>query len=185
MKRIIWIVVSTLIVGTINAQDKDVNDQIKLFQKLVLDVGATPLSASFGDNPQLTSYNFAIGYQIIERLDVRLNLDVLNNFEKNSEVNSSSYYYERLLGMSLGLSCIALKGKSDTFFKNTRLGFVGKFGAGISPESSEQESLFFDISARVYLGKIPYIGLGINHQITDIFNGSDFTSLYFTFGIDF
>lgn len=184
MKRIIWIVVSTLIVGNIYAQEKDLNDQIKLFQKLVLDVGATPLSTSFGDNPQMTSYNFTLGYQIIERLDVRLNLDILNIYEKNSQVNSPNYY-ERLMGMSIGLGCIALKGKSDTFFKNTRLGFVGKFGAGISPESSEQESLFFDISARAYLGKIPYIGLGINHQITDIFNGSDFTSLYFTFGIDF
>lgn len=184
MKRIIWIIVSTLIVGTINAQEKDANNQIKLFQKLVLDVGATPLSTSFGDNPQLTSYNFSIGYQIIERLDVRLNLDVLNNFEK-SKVNGSAYNYERLLGMSLGLGCTALKGKSDTFIKNTRLGFVGKFGAGINPDSSEQESLFFDIAARAYLGNIPYIGFGINHQITDIFNGSDFTSLYFTFGIDF
>jgi hypothetical protein len=185
MKKIILILVSTIIMCNLFAQKEDEIGQQKLFQKLVLDIGATPLSTSFGDNPQLTSYNFSIGYQVIKRLDVRLSLDLLNIFEENSEVNSNLNSYERLLGLSIGLGCIALKGKDDTFFKNTSLGFVGKFGAGIAPESREQESLFFDISARAHLGKTPYIGLGINHQITDIFMGEDFTSLYFTFGIDF
>jgi hypothetical protein len=185
MKKIILILVSTIIMCNLFAQKENEIGQQKLLQKLVLDIGATPLSTSFGNNPQLTSYNFSIGYQVIKRLDVRLNLDLLNIFEENSEVNNNLNYYEKLLGLSLGIGCNVLKGKEDSFFKNTSLGFVGKFGAGIAPESREQESLFFDISARAHLGKTPYIGLGINHQITDIFMGEDFTSLYFTFGIDF
>lgn len=180
MKKIIMILVSTLVIGNLLAQKEGEINQPKLFQKLVLDIGATPLSSSFGDNLQMTTYNFALGYQVIKRLDLRLNLDVLNIFEENINLN----YYERLLGLSFGIGCIAFYGKEETFFKNTSLGFVGKFGAGIEPQSRMQESLFFDISTRAYLGKTPYIGLGINYQITDIFMGADFASLYFTFGID-
>jgi len=184
MKRTIFLVISTLIMGNLHAQKKIETSQPKLFQKLVVDVGAVPLSTSFG-NPQMTSYIFSLGYQVIKRLDVRLNLDLFNVFDKNREVNSSSNYCERLFGLSLGLGYSALKGKGDTFFKNTNLGFVGKFGAGIISESREQESLFFDISARAHISTIPYIGLGINHQMYFSTIEPDLTSLYLAFGIDF
>lgn len=185
MKKFMLIFVFTLIIRTLLAQNTAENVQPKLFNKLVLDLGATPASISFGDNTQMTSYNFALGYQVIKRLDIRLNMDVMNFFDNNDQEGSNQKYYERLLGLSIGIGFIAIKGKEDSFFKNTNLGFVGKFGAGIEPASNEQKSLFFDISARAHLGKIPYFGLGINHQISDVFTGSDFTSLYFSFGIDF
>ena len=109
-------------------------------------------------------------------------MDVMNIFDKSDQGNNNSGYYERLLGLSFGIGAIVLKGKEDSFLKNTNLGFVGKSGAGIDPVSQEQESLFFDISARIHLGMVPYIAAGINRQITDVFMGKDFTSLYFSFG---
>jgi hypothetical protein len=186
MKRTYLIILPILVIGNLFAQEQDDIAQHKLLQKIVIDIGATPLSKSFGDNPHMTSYNFSLGYQINKRLDLRLNLDILNIFsEEINEWNRTLNIYERLLGPSIGIGFIAFNGKDDTFLKNKSLGFVGKFGVGIEPQSRMQESLFFDISTRAYLGKIPFIAIGINRQITDVFKGSDFTSLYLAFGINF
>jgi hypothetical protein len=185
MKRFLLIIVSTCIMINLNAQRFNETNYPKLFQKLVLDIGAIPFSASIGDNPNMSSYNFSLGYQVTKKLDVRINADVLYQFEYEPNSVPNIYLYDRILGLSLGANLIAFKGKSDTFLEKASFGIVGKFGAGVSPERLEQQSLFYDISFRTYLGNIPYLGLGINHQMYDSSFKTNFSSIYLSFGLDF
>jgi hypothetical protein len=181
MKRFFLIIVSTLIVLNLNAQKYTETNYPKLFQKLVLDIGAVPLSVPVNDNVRMSAYNFSLGYQFTKSLDIRLNADVFHQYKYMPHI---FYLYHRILGLSLGANFNAFKGKSGSFLEKTSLGFVGKFGVGVAPEM-EQESIFYDFSARTYFGNIPYVSLGINHQFYDSSYRSNLVSLYVSFGLDF
>lgn len=185
MKRFFLIIVSTCIMLNLSAQRYNETNYPKLFQKLVLDIGAIPFSAPIGDNPNMSSYNFSLGYQIAKKLDIRINADVLNQFEYKPRFIPDIYLYDKILDLSLGANLNAFNGKSDTFLEKASFGIVGKFGVGVSPEHLEQQSLFYDISFRTYLGNIPYLGLGINHQMYDSSYKSNLVSIYLSFGLDF
>lgn len=192
MKKSFLIFVSTIIMLSVSAQNEESTGVQKVFQKLVLDVGAAPFSKSIDDERQMYYYNFGLGYQVIKRVDVRLCIDIfdLHNsdyYESPFEYSRSEDACDRLWGMSLGVNYKAFKGKKGTFLDNTSVAFMGKFGTAITVKYSEQESWFYDFSTRLYIGRIPYFGVGINHQNFDTFFGedSDFTSLYLVFGMDF
>jgi hypothetical protein len=180
MKRFFLIIVSTLIVVNLNAQRYNDANYPKLFQKLVLDLGAIPLSVPVNDNVRMTAYNFSLGYQFTKRLDIRMNADVFHQYKYMPYV---FFLYDRILGLSLGANFNAFKGKSGTLLEKTSLGFLGKFGVGVAEK--EQQSLFYDFSARTYFGNIPYVSLGINHQFYDSSYRSNLVSLYVSFGLDF
>ncbi len=163
-------------------QEKDAN--FKPFNKIVLDLSGTPLSITNADDMQLYAYGLAMGYQFNDRIDIRINVDQFIFSYKFDDLNSDRYLVDRLIGLSLGSNITVFKPKDDSFFANSTLGLVGKFGAGISPKYREQESLFYDLSLRANIGKVPYIGLGVNHQFGDILIENDI-SLYFTFGLSF
>jgi hypothetical protein len=184
MKRVLFLFAATIMTVSLSSQEANKPGQSKFFQKIVLDIGAIPFSTSFG-NPRMTGYNFTLGYQVIKRLDVRFNLDVYNYYDKNREPNYPLHYDEKLIGLSIGLGYVAFKGKDNSFLNHKSISFIGKFGAGISPEDSTQQTLFFDLAARVHLGIIPYISFGFTDQMYFSEIDPDLKSLYISFGIDF
>jgi hypothetical protein len=185
MKKLLLIIASASILTNLPAQEGNETGYPKLFQKLVLDIGAVPYGAPIGDNPGMSSYDFSLGYQLTKRFDFRLNADVLNQIEYKPRVFNDTYLYDRLLDLSFGTNFRAFKGKSDTFLEKVSFSVFGKFGAGVSPEHLEQQSLFYDVSVRSYLGNFPYLGLGINHQMYDSSYKPNLVNIYFTFGLDF
>jgi hypothetical protein len=185
MKKIIFIILAALTIYSAMAQNEEKKPCSGLFQKLVVDLGAVPFSISKENNPTYRTYNFALGYQLAKRLDIRFSYDLMTMFVKEPKNNWLNLdYYNRLQCYSLGLNYVALQGKNETFTENKKLTVAGKFG--FTAYNDYGESFFYDISARIYLDRIPYIGLGMNHQfITDEDYFPEMTSLYLYFGLDF
>lgn len=186
MKRIILIVVSSLIVSSLIAQNEENIIKTNLFQKLVLDVGAAPLGMTTGNNLNLSSYNYTLGYQITNSFDLRINFDVFTLFGSHPYQNGDIDIHDRFVGLSLGTKFIAYKGKNDSFMENKSIAFVGKFGVSMFPEQYKIEYFLSDISARAYLGKVPYFGLGYSYHKGLFSTLYDFSnSFYINFGLDF
>ena len=185
MKRKFLIYITALCVINLSAQNDDEVNHPKLLQKLALDIGAIPISVTTGDHPNLSSYSFVLGYQVVKRLDLRINADVFNLFENESDNLNDYDLYERLIGLSLGVKYSVFKGNKYSFIDRASPKFVGKFGVGISPEYSEHESFFYDFSVRACIGSVPYIGIGINQQLYFSIFKSNLSSFYISFGLDF
>ncbi|HIE15657.1 MAG TPA: hypothetical protein EYP69_01910 [Bacteroidales bacterium] len=188
MRTIYSIIIATLITFNLNAQKEKVDNYPKLFKKLVLDIGAVPISISNSNYYKISSYSLGLGYQVTNNFDIRINNEIFTLSEKYDFGGYSSLAdktYRNLWNISLGANYKVLNGKSGTRMENTSLSFVGKFGAGISTEFMEQETLFYDLSVRGYLGRTPYIGIGVNRTFSDYYINRSIMSLYLSFGIDF
>ena len=179
MKKTVLLLATMLIVGIISAQKPFEEKTAKVFDKLVVDIGAIPFSTSNLQQTQVSAYNLALGYKFSKRFDFRINTDLYNLFDAN-ETNS----YERLFGLSLGTNYLLLAGQNNSLLNKADIHLVGKFGAGISPENMEQESLFYDVSMRTYFGK-SYLGIGSNNQLFGSSIKPNLSTLYISFGIDF
>ena len=186
MKNQIFTIVLIILFTGVYAQENKDKEQPKAFDKIVLDLSAIPFSISSNDyDPQLTTYSLALGYQINDKLDFRINVDQFN-FYRNTEMTLlDTDNLKRLIGLSIGSNLIVFQGKQETFLENISFGLNGKFGAGISPEHSEQESLFWDLSLRMNVGKVPYFGIGVNHQISGSMTNYNQLSSYITIGVNF
>ncbi|MFA5647523.1 MAG: hypothetical protein WC951_04360 [Bacteroidales bacterium] len=187
MKRLFLTAIAASMMLNLSAQRYNETEYPKIFQKLVLDIGATPFSVPIEGNSKISTYNFSLGYQIGKKADIRFNADILNQFENyyTSPNTSGIYFSGRLVNLSLGTSVNIFNGKNDSFLKNISSNLVGKLGIGISPEHKEQESIFYDVSFRTYFGNIPYIGLGINHQMYGSSYKPNSANIYISFGLDF
>ena len=183
MKNIILIILSALLVINLSAQEVRKDNYPKILDKLVLDFGAMPMSIQLIGEHKLNSYSISLGYQITDNFDLRINNDMFNVIGPSITDGFKVISYEKVLAFSLGANYRVLRGKGDSFMKNTSLALVGKLGFGLNREYMEQNAFFYDFSVRGYLGKIPYVGIGINQIYFDVLDDS-LLSLYFTFGID-
>jgi len=183
MKNIILIILSALLIINLSAQEVKKDNYPKILDKLVLDFGAMPMSAPMTGEFNLNSYSISLGYQITDNFDLRINNDMFNIIGPSYIGDIKVFPYGKVLAFSLGANYRVLRGKGDSFMKNTSLALVGKLGFGLNREFMEQDAFFYDFSVRAYLGKIPYVGIGINQIYFDVLDDS-LLSLYFTFGID-
>ncbi len=175
-----------------NAQTEKADDYPKLLEKLVLDIGTMPVCISNPGVPGIRgmhSYSIALGYQLTNKLDLRINNELYHFVPYLNTSDDGLYFggrptYDRLWAWSLGANYKAFKGKSGTYMEKTSLAFVGKVGFGLFAENNWNEAIYYDLSVRGYLGKIPYIGLGINQIFVDDLSYSYMLSFYFTFGLD-
>ncbi len=184
MIRKVLITVLLVASASLIAKSQDKDASFKPFNKIVLDLGAVPMSITNTDDMQFYAYSLALGYQFNDRIDIRINVDQFNFSYQNYEFMSERYSAERLIGLSIGSNVTVFRPKKDSFFANSTLGLVGKFGAGISPKYKEQESLFGDLSLRANIGKVPYFGLGVNYQFYGNTYKENHIGLYFTFGLN-
>jgi hypothetical protein len=160
-----------------------------VFNKLVLDVGATPVSWSDVSMYDFYFYNFAIGYQFGKRFDLRLHRDLVHVV--TTWDNSWDYYnLERLRSLGVGVNYRVQPEKWQGIMKGVSYSLALKAGFTISKEYKEQQSIFYDISARIYPLKYCYFATGFNHDLFSdqrIFhqNKQHIQTFYFSFGLDF
>lgn len=160
-----------------------------VFNKLVLDVGATPVSWSDASKYDFFFYNFAIGYQFGKRFDLRLHRDIVHIVE-TYDPYWIGYNFERLYSLALGANYRVQPDRWQGIMRGVSYSVAMKAGVTVSQEENEQQSLFYDISARIYPVKNCYFATGFNH---DLFgdrmfwvNGNQhIKTFYFSFGLDF
>ncbi|MDX1348835.1 MAG: hypothetical protein R3279_01240 [Putridiphycobacter sp.] len=152
-------------------------------QRIIFDVGATPFQLDISNVGTLKSLNFGLGYEVSKRLDIRFNLD-LNAFINQNIYGPFEPYIENEFsikkGMSLGVNYAILK-DFKFIYDNSSLELLGKFGVDVN-SNSEQESFLYDVSVRLKMLDLPYVGIGYNHHIMDF---HDMKGVYCTFGLEF
>lgn len=182
MKKALFIFAVILLSLTAFSQTSN-NDIKKPLQKLIIDVGVTPFQINISDVGTLKSLNFALGYEITKKLDLRFNVD-LNAFLNQ---NPLGWYAENEFLMLTGLSFGVNYNLLDDFkfiYDNSSLDILGKFGIDMN-DYSEQESFLYDISLRLKMKDLPYLGIGYNHHMFGSMSNSDMKGIYLTFGLEF
>lgn len=182
MKRTLLIIVTLVISITAFSQEGNSTSRTPL-QRVILDVGAVPYEYTINGAGYLRSVNLGIGYEISKRLDLRLNLDFNTFYDMNELGIPSPDFYRNMRALSIGASYSVLN-DFKLIYSHSQLDLSGKFGIDIN-DHSEQESIFYDISARLKFKDIPYVGIGFNHHIFDTMFNSDFSGLYLTIGLEF
>ena len=182
MKKAVLILTLSLFNLTVFAQSDQKADKTPL-QRIILDVGATPFQLNISNVGTLKSLNFGLGYEVGKRLDLRINLD-LNAFINQYQYGPYSPYYENEFslkkGMSIGFN-YAILNDFKFIYDDCSLEVLGKFGVDINSKS-EQESFLYDVSVRLKMLDLPYVGIGYNHHIMDF---HDMKGVYCTFGLEF
>ena len=128
--------------------------------KFVLEASAVPVSWSDIDPYNITWYNFALGYTLGSRFELTYNRDLMNVFRNDNFVIG----YQKL--RSLGLA------GNYRFYTITRPGFFNgvsfsarlKTGFTMSIKEKEQQSVFYDISGRIYPNKKCFLAAGFNQD---------------------
>ncbi|MFD1553813.1 hypothetical protein DNU06_09505 [Putridiphycobacter roseus] len=182
MKKATLIFTSLLFSLTVFSQSNQHADKTPL-QRIILDVGATPFQLNISDVGTLKSLNFGLGYEVGKRLDLRFNLD-LNAFINQNQYGPYGPYAENEFSLKKGISLgfnYSLWNDFNFIYDDCSLELLGKFGADIN-ENATQESILYDISLRLKMLDLPYVGIGYNHHIMDF---NDMKGIYFTFGLEF
>ena len=185
MRKLLLITTLTTLMLSLNAQEENLSPTQKVFQKLVLDIGASPYSYALEDNIHIFSYSIGLGYLFSEKSDVRMNIDKFDIHCDGDHWKFDENTYSPFLGLSLSASKKYFVGKDNTLFDNTSLAFVGKTGMAFSQKNSKQKLLFFDLSTRIYFGNVPYLGIGYNLKFYSDLYTEDLSNIYLSFGIDF
>jgi hypothetical protein len=161
----------------------------RLFQRLVIDIGAAPVTFSDPTQYDCFFYNFAIGYQFGKHFDLRIHRDLIHVFDRDYLGYPSPCV--RLFTLSLGGNYRWYSQKTQGIFKGVSYSVALKAGATITQIWKEQQSIFYDISARIYPVKNGYIATGFNHDLFSDWirwgypNRQHIETFYFSFGLDF
>jgi len=159
------------------------NDTKKPLQKLIIDVGVTPFQFSLAEEGTLKSVNFALGYEITKKIDLRFNVDLNTFIDRNPFGRYAKNEFSYLTGLSLGVN-YNLMDNFRFIYDNSAIDILAKFGIDIN-DYSEQESFLYDISLRLKMKDLPYIGFGYNHHMFGSMLSSDMKGIYLTLGLEF
>lgn len=159
----------------------------RIFHRLVIDIGAAPVTFSDPNYYHWFSYNFAIGYQFGEHFDLRIHRDLIHVFDTRD-----FFVYpipcERLFTLGIGGNYRWYAQKPQGIFKGVSYSLALKAGATIFQVWNEQQSIFYDISARFYPVKNGYVATGFNHDLfmsRFAWGQNHMGTFYFSFGLDF
>lgn len=161
-----------------------------VLQRIILDLGHSPYQVTLSDFGTMRSTQMAVGYEITQKFDLRLNVD-LNTFYDFQRLGSPmDNMYVNTTALSLGVNYNILDG---LFNGNTALDVLGK--VGIDVIESEMQSFLFDVSTRLKFYDMPYIGIGYRQHQLDVFDlneppinspyNHNMLAFYVTFGIEF
>jgi hypothetical protein len=184
MKKVL-IILSAVLFSLTAFSQKSEDIAKKPLQKIIFDIGVNPYQITLSDQGTLKSMNFALGYEITKKIDLRFNLDLNYFIYKNSPQNIflPEYKISSLTGLSFGVN-YSIIDDFNFIFDNSSIEILAKFGIDIN-EHSEQESFLYDISTRLKMKDLPYIGIGYNHHIFGVGYLSEMNGIYITFGLEF
>jgi hypothetical protein len=155
----------------------------KPLQKLIIDVGVTPFQISLADEGTLKSVNFALGYEITKKIDLRFNVDLNIFIDRNPFGRYAKNEFSYLTGLSLGVN-YNLFDHFRFIYDNSAIDILAKFGIDVN-DYSEQESFLYDISLRLKMKDLSYIGIGYNQHMFGSMSNSDMKGIYLTLGLEF
>lgn len=183
MKKIIISIIFVFVALIAYPQSSGTSNGGKLFQRLVIDIGASPVIFSDRYSPKFTFYNFALGYQFSKRFDLRIQTDIINIYQKNDVFNWSEE--DKMIAIGLGANYRVYFAEERIKMAGKSLSVAAKMGFAIFPESRMQQSICYDLAARLYPGRNYYFAVGLNHQLFTNWNPSNIPTLYLGFGLDF
>jgi hypothetical protein len=186
MKNAAFIFIFTFSLCSGYAQDIAENGQSSFFRHVVLEASTVPFSFSTENDLKLTGFMYAAGYQVNEKLDMRFHVDRLLLQQEYPSIDADTY--TKLVGLSIGGNYHVFQINKKLFIPLTGISFAGKVGITATVDEMEQQSVFFDLSARTMLGRYAFLSLGLNQHFGS-FLGLDPVSdatgfFYFSFGIN-
>jgi hypothetical protein len=173
------------------AQSNGDHPASRVFQRLVIDIGATPVSFSNPSRVDQYFYNFAIGYQFKNNLELKFHWDLIQAFQTVSMGAWNDFTtFDRLFAMGVGGNYRWYSQKTQGLFNGVSYSVALKAGATFSQDYREQQSIYYDISARLYPKKNVYFATGFNHDLFTMrsflpSNKEHVETFYFSFGLDF
>lgn len=182
MTKIILILTAILISLTAFSQTSS-NETKTPLQKIIVDVGVTPFQITLAEKGSLKSVNFGLGYEITKKIDLRFNIDLNAFIDRNPFGRYAENEYAYLTGLSLGVN-YNLFDNLNLIYNNSSIDVLAKFGIDVN-DYSEQESLVYDVSLRLKMKDLPYIGVGYNHHMFGSMVYSDMKGIYLTLGLEF
>ena len=178
------------------AQQEGDSRLARVFQRLVIDVGASPVSFSFPNSFETFSYNFAMGYQFKSHFQLRFQYDLIQSYHTydggfpNGWGPWSTITSERLFALGVGGNYRWCSRKPEGLFKGVGYSIALKAGATFSESHREQQSIYYDLSARFYPKRNCYFAVGFNHDLFAdrmrlVSRKEHLETIYFSFGIEF
>jgi hypothetical protein len=154
--------------------------------KMVFEVSAVPVSYSDAQPYNLTWLNFALGYTLGSGFELTYNRDLMNVYRSDHFLIG----YQRLRSLGLAGNYRFHTCQKPGFFNGFSFSARLKAGITVSPEEKEQQSIFYDISARIYPQKNYFLAVGFNQDREGIwylgYNNNDLcNTLYASFGLSF
>ncbi len=161
----------------------------RIFNRLVIDLGAAPVTFTDVEEYDLYFYHFAIGYQFGKHFDLKLHRDlihVVRPLDRFFGVNN----FTRNFALGVGGNYRWKPEKWQGIMQGVGYSVAVKAGATFSCDAREQQSIFYDLSARIYPVKYCYLAAGFNHDLFSERLWADYhkkhiQSFYFSFGLDF
>ena len=182
MTKTILILTAILLSLTAFSQTSS-NDTKTPLQKLIVDVGVTPFQITLAEKGSLKSVNFGLGYEITKKIDLRFNVDLNAFIDRNPFGRYAENEYSYLTGLSLGVN-YNLFDNFKFIYDNSSIDILAKFGIDVN-DHSEQESFLYDISLRLKMKNLSYIGIGYNQHMFGSMFSSDMKGIYLTLGLEF
>jgi len=179
-----FIILTTVLLSLAAFSQESEEISKKPLQKIIFDIGVSPYQITLSDQGTLKSMNFALGYEVSKKLDLRFNLD-LNYFIYTYSPQSiyfPKYYISSLTGLSFGVN-YSIIDDFNFIYDNSSIEVLAKFG--IDLDENTQESIFYDISTKLKMKDLPYIGIGFNHHIFGTGFLSEMNGIYMTIGLEF
>lgn len=149
-------------------------------RKILLELSGNPIITSFKKDNYAASYNLGFSHFVSEKFNIGLQFHNTYSFDKKAQVYDAS--------SSLGISTAYnfFKGAENSFCKDVSFELCAALGGGVSNFNDDTTFLYGDLSLRVYVRNLVFLGIGYNHKRYDKkidFDNSN--SLYFSFGFRF
>ncbi len=129
-------------------------------QRIKTDCSAIPLSINLDDN-NIRSLALNLGfYYPIKKTDCSVGLKFREIYNLDKE--KDTYQQTSSVGISLGYVCF--KGNKDTFWEDSKIETLFDVGYGFLAKHKDEDFVYTDISGRIYLHDLVFLGLGYNHK---------------------
>ncbi len=146
-------------------------------RKILLELSGKPLITSFKKDNYAASYSVGISHFLSDKFNIGLQFHNIYNFDKKYKI------YDAASSLGISTSYVVFKGSENSFWNGGSFEVSAEFGGGSSDFNDGIIFFYGDLSFKVYVENLVFIGIGYNHKRydkkADIDNSN---SLYLSFG---
>ncbi len=146
-------------------------------RKILLELSGKPLITSFKKDNYSASYNVGISRFLSDKFNIGL------QFHNTYNLNKKNKIYDASSSLGISTAYVLFKGEESSLGNKGSFEVGAELGGGSSNFNDDIIFFYGDLSFKVYVENLAFVGIGYNHKRYDNkANTNNDNSLYLTFG---